>query len=326
MNDDEALDAGFDYFEGTLLRHNAPGNLPGATNPPYEDFAWTTANGVEDPSTERYCRVDPGGGLCDHPIADIYLTKHTVEAAIDWIQATSGPWFVYLALQAPHSPWYCPPADAYLDPDFPWGGCLDAEPTDLDKYYGMLQVVDEQVDRLLNLTEVAVNTDTYVFILSDNGSPADVALTPVDPNKAKGTVSEGGVRVPFFAGGPDLVDGVVADDLIINVSDLYGTILDLADLSNPRTSSWELAQSQSFEPYLVSSSPNRVRDCVYTEYFMPNGDPVDASAWDRTVAGVVPAGNGDVFKYIQKVMGAGLTTSALMSGKAATSVRVAAHP
>ena len=49
--------------------------------------------------------------------------------------------------------------------------------------------------------------------------------------------------------------------------------------SHPRTNSWEQAQSQSFlDDYVKSGAPqSRVRDCVYTEVFEPNGLPLPSS-------------------------------------------------
>lgn len=117
---------------------------------------------------------------------------------------------------------------------------------------------------------------------------------------------EGGVRIPLFAGGPDLDDGAVADDLFINVSDLYATILDLTGLSNPHTDSWEANQSQSFEGYLMDTTPaSRVRDFIYTEYFKPNGDidTITLDTYNKATAAITTTGGSDVWKYVEQLGG-----------------------
>ena len=224
-------DAGFDYFEGFFLRYN------GYQQDPYLDYQRTIVDGTNDALTERVCREQTTPPDCDVVSSTAYLTKDTIQAAIDWVQDATEPWFAYVALPAPHAPWNCPPSDAYIDAEY--GGCVTSPNDTLEQYRGMLQVADEQIDRLLDIQAINLNPDdhptdpgdTYAFILSDNGSPdnADLALSPFDNiNRVKGSVFQGGVRVPFFVGGPAVVDGIVGQTLPINVSDTYMTILELA--------------------------------------------------------------------------------------------------
>ena len=168
----------------------------------------------------------------------------------------------------------------------------------------MTKVVDQQIDRLLDIAQVDVNDDTYVFLLSDNGTPdePELVMDPVSPGQVKGTVYEGGVRVPLYVAGPDVVDddsgGPVPGDRVVNITDIYATILDLADRSNPRPETWERHQSRSFVTSMTEAVPFVVRSCVYTEVFAPNG-PGGTTTYDmynRAIAGVTVSSAPDVMK------------------------------
>ena len=91
--------------------------------------------------------------------------------------------------------------------------------TDLDVAFGML---------LKKINELGIADNTYVIFTTDHGSPGK------NPPLAggKGTVSEGGLRVPFIIRGPGIQAGtcshVRAED-----EDLFPTVAALAGIKNP---------------------------------------------------------------------------------------------
>ena len=97
--------------------------------------------------------------------------------------------------------------------------------TDLDKGVGSLI---EQIDKL------GISQKTYVFFLSDNGGRLTM---PGQKNKklprnyplrdGKGSMYEGGIRVPFIAVGPNIKPGSISDVPITGL-DLFPTMADLA--------------------------------------------------------------------------------------------------
>ncbi len=91
--------------------------------------------------------------------------------------------------------------------------------TDLDVAFGML---------LNKINELGIEDNTYVIFTTDHGSPGK------NPPLAggKGTVSEGGLRVPFIIRGPGIQAGtcshVRAED-----EDIFPTVAALAGIQNP---------------------------------------------------------------------------------------------
>jgi len=156
----------------------------------------------------------PGGeGKYTHPIlfhngqevqADGYCTDVYFDAAIEFIRSSGdAPFFVYLPTNAPHTPLHdVPPAllakYAAMDlvPVLP-PGAGDKQRDAIARVFAMIENIDQNVGRMLAaLEEVAVDEDTIVVYLHDNG--------PQQPRfngglrGTKGTVWEGGIRSPLF--------------------------------------------------------------------------------------------------------------------------------
>jgi arylsulfatase A-like enzyme len=102
-----------------------------------------------------------------------------------------------------------------------WGGNLNerelagaAADLDLDIAFGMV---------LKKLDELGIATNTYVIFTTDHGTPGS------NPPLAggKGTVSEGGLRVPFIIRGPGIQAGACSHVRAVGV-DLFTTIAELA--------------------------------------------------------------------------------------------------
>ena len=160
-----------------------------------------------------------------------YCTDVFADAAIDFIsRRTSEPFFCYLATNAPHSPLQI--ADEWAEPYRAMG--LDERTANV---YGMVANLDWNVGRVLDkLDELGLARDTLVIFLTDNG-PQAFDKTQVRYNAgmrgAKGTVYEGGIRVPSFWRWPGTLDaGRRVDTMAANI-DVLPTLLDLAGAGNP---------------------------------------------------------------------------------------------
>lgn len=236
----DALDPllqGFDHALGTR------GNLiADATSPHY--FNWVKF-------------VD---GVQVVPNITNYATSETIDDAIAQMAVMPQPWFLWLAIHAPHEPWHAPPQALHTY-------TLPTPPSSApDLHYGAaLQAVDTELARML--PNVPVNTTLILF--GDNGTPRDAVLPPFDLARSKGTMYEGGIKVPLIVTGP-LVQQPGSDcDALVHASDLFATVAEIAGVFNvkPYLPTGRRIDSVSFVPYLADPTRPSLRQYVYSERF-----------------------------------------------------------
>jgi arylsulfatase A-like enzyme len=190
-----------------------------------------------------------------------YATTREIDDSLALIDGwDTEPWFLWLALDAPHKPIHIPPAHLHTQ-----GSLLNAGP--VGKYRAMLEAADTEIGRLLNGIRPAVRDRTYIVILGDNGTYKSAITLPfgVGAGNKKGDVGEGGINVPFFVYGPGIVPG--ERKTLLSVVDIFPTLIDLAGGSNPRgvTIDGVSFARTLFAPQLET------RETVYSELHKPNG-------------------------------------------------------
>ncbi len=106
-------------------------------------------------------------------------------------------------------------------------------PDQLQHFYGEITGMDRAVDRLrAGLDELGVRDDTPLWYTSDNGALPDVGSASGLRGR-KGSIYEGGLRVPAIIEWPAKIRSPRTSDVIATTSDIYPTLLDLLGIEPP---------------------------------------------------------------------------------------------
>jgi arylsulfatase A-like enzyme len=152
---------------------------------------------------------------------DRYLTDELGCEAVDFVtRHRARPFFLYLAFNAPHSPFQV--TEKY------YNRFLD-KPSEIDRVYsGMVSAMDDAVGNLLDvLEELDLAENTIVVFLGDNGCAAYFpGVCPCEPvSGGKGTYYEGGVRVPFLLRWPARIEAGMSVSTPVSSLDVLPTVL-----------------------------------------------------------------------------------------------------
>lgn len=183
-----------------------------------------------------------------------YTTEVFTDLAIEWINDQSKPWFLWLAYNAPHTPFHVPPSNMHAQ------GSLAAYASGKDPtpyFMAAIEAMDYQIGRLLSNIPADERDNTIIIFIGDNGTPNQVAQSPYTSSTVKNTLYQGGINTPMFIAGKG-VSRMGTDSNLLNGTDLFATISELAGVTTP-----QYHDSQSFESLLSQS--NTIRNYQYTE-------------------------------------------------------------
>lgn len=181
--------------------------------------------------------------------------------ALDYLEDAAqkeGPFFMYLAFNAPHDPRQSPPS--FLDkydvddiplpenwlPEYPYRDSMNSNfnmrdealgpfprtpfaiKTHLKEYYAIITHLDEQVGKILDALEASGKMDnTYIFFTGDHGlSVGHHGLL------GKQNMFDHSVRVPLMMVGPGIPQGKKVNTDVY-LQDIMATSLDLAKVEKP---------------------------------------------------------------------------------------------
>lgn len=194
------------------------------------------------------CADVPGNSYFDPVIKDQsifvktqgFCTDVFFSEGLKWIkqQADKGqPFYARISTNAPHGPFIAPEKYTKRFADEGYGGSAQG-------FYGMIENIDDNVGLLMDkLDEWSLSENTILIFMSDNGK----ALHS-DQNKAfgnsspaynagmkgyKGTVHEGGTRVPFFVRWPERFEGNRDIETLAGHIDIYPTLAEIVGLELP---------------------------------------------------------------------------------------------
>ncbi len=196
-------DHGFDHWFAT--QNNAHPNHRNPVN--------FVRNGTEAGSLEGYAA---------HLVAD---------EAVRWlgVRDESKPFFLYVAFHEPHEPIASDPKYAALYPH---------DDPAYSAHHGNLTQMDDAFGRIMKaLDEKGLRENTVVFFTSDNGP----AITVQHPHGSagplrdkKGSLWEGGIRVPGILRWPDRVKPGSTSDVAVSGVDFLPTACGIAGIEAPQ--------------------------------------------------------------------------------------------
>jgi len=264
---------GFDYFFGYLdqqLAHNY-----------YPTHLWRNGERVELDNEyfsahQRFEGSDPTDpDAYDQYAGNEYSVDVMADDALRFLdEHQDEPFFLYLPFAVPHLALQVP--DSSL---VEYEGEFDEEPYLGDRSYlpherpfsayaGMITRMDAHIGRILErLDELGLAENTLVMFTSDNGTTytggvdAEYFEGTGGLRGLKGSVYEGGIRVPLIARWPGRIEPGSESDHVSAFWDMMPTFADVVGVAAP-----EGIDGVSFLPTLLGETGQADRDHLYWEY------------------------------------------------------------
>lgn len=159
------------------------------------------------------------------------------------------PWMLYLPFNAPHTP-HEPTAERLAR----FEHISDVKRR---RYLAQVSLLDDAIGSVTTaLDETGQRGRTLIFFFSDNGGHTPSGSDNGKLRAMKGTLYEGGIRVPFLVSWPDKLPAATTYDQPVISLDLFATALAVAGVSMPTDKTYD---SVNLVPHLtgeVKSSPH----------------------------------------------------------------------
>lgn len=169
-----------------------------------------------------------------------YLTDVWTDEAVSFLerQEPERPFFLNLCYNAPHTPLQVPDDEAQVFRD------MGQFTEDVCKVYGMIRRLDSGIGKVLEALESSgLAENTVVVFTSDNGPEFMSNYLPTHTHTerfnsnlrgSKGSVYEGGIRVPLIVRWPAELPAGVTRSFMAHFTDWFTTLLSMAGANLPR--------------------------------------------------------------------------------------------
>ncbi|MEN0000946.1 MAG: sulfatase-like hydrolase/transferase [Pseudomonadota bacterium] len=185
-----------------------------------------------------------------------YATTELTDRAIDWVGAQQRPWFLWLAYNAPHTPFHQPPPDLHSVAGLA-GGEIARGPGARQYYEAALEALDTELGRLLDSLSPDSLSNTIILFIGDNGTPFAVAQDPYRHRSTKASLWQGGINTPLIVSGPTVPVG--RSDALAQSTDLFATIAAFAGIRAPQNDARDLS--------IAIRGGQSSREFAYVEHF-----------------------------------------------------------
>jgi arylsulfatase A-like enzyme len=192
----------------------------------------------------------------DTPVEETeYLTDAFSREAVSFVERNKDkPFFLYLAYNAPHNPTQA--TEKYLK------RFENIKNPKRRTYAAMVSAVDDGVGNLLDkLKEIGVIDNTIIVFISDNGGPvSDNGSNNTPLRGQKGSVFEGGLRVPFAMQWTKNIPANMTYDKPIITLDIFSTVLaNIKGATKPKNP----LDGTDLLPYLNHKNKNAPHDFLF---------------------------------------------------------------
>ncbi len=231
---------------------------------------------------------------------DEYLADFLTGKAVDFIQRhKEAPFFLYLPHFGVHSPHQAKKElIAKFKDKAPVGGHNSAT------YAAMIASVDESVGRVMaTLDELKLADNTVLIFTSDNGGVGGYEregvhggdITDNAPLRSgKGSLYEGGTRVPFIVRWPGVTQaGTTCDVPTIHV-DIYPTLSEIAKASAPEG---QPLDGESLVALFRDPAANLKREAIYQHF--PGYLGAGQDTWRTTPVGLIEVGDWKLMEFFE---------------------------
>ncbi|MEP7365796.1 MAG: sulfatase-like hydrolase/transferase, partial [Acidobacteriota bacterium] len=218
-----------------------------------------------------------------HSRGDKGVDQFTDEACGFLERNRDKPFFLYLSHHSIHRPVLAP---AELEKKYRDLGYI-TEGLNSPVYLAALEHLDSSVGRVLaKLKELGLEENTVVVFLSDNGG-VDTMFDNAPLRAGKGSVYEGGIRVPCIVRWPGVVKPGTVSEAPLHVVDWFPT---LAEVGGAKPPTGHTLDGVSFVPYLRGGPPPK-RDRLY--WYMPLYD----IQWGAVPSAIVREGDWKLIEF-----------------------------
>ncbi len=195
-----------------------------------------------------------------------YCTDLWFDEAMKWVDGLNKqqPFFAYIALNAPHGPYYSPEAEAKY-----YRNLVNDGPA--ASFLGMVSSIDKNMERFDQwLKKRNLKENTIVIFMNDNGGTGGVKIYNAGMRGEKTSLYDGGHRAACFINGPERLIGKPRTiDYASNIQDLLPTLIDLCDLKTKQKYSFD---GKSFKS-LLQGKKHSLEDRMFVVQYTGNEKP-----------------------------------------------------